>query len=389
MIWKHQMAYHKQLFPDKRTKRDGNLAKYNADLDKYVSDRIQSAQTEFHEIEAFEVTEISKEVYGGVKGVFIDEDSQTVKGFGQNEDIVLCLKPNFTQIPLVGEHVAVIEFNNKHYYTDIINRQNSPNENALAGTSGYDELKKYGDTFQRDKSIKHIDINEGDIVFNSRFNGGIVLGSDDNKAVTKIVVGHKKVKNNLYSQNIDFDDSSIYLMSEGTATNLNGQRVEGKKVLIKSDDIFITGRNNIFLEADEVFINAKKVGTIKMGDPRAPMVPTIRGDVMLKFQSDILTLFSDIQQVLVLLIANPAVFVAKAKALVDKIVRLTEVITKQTFLNKQVMTANPDFKLPKLEIPDLDLPDVPNIKVPNLDLPDLDLPDVDLGISKEDLEDIT
>jgi len=386
MIWKYQMAYHKQLFPDKRTKPKGNLAKYNADLDKYVSDRIQSAQTEFHEIEAFEVTEISKEVYGGVKGVFIVDDSQTVKGFGQNEDIVLCLKPNFTQIPLVGEHVAVIEFNNKHYYTDILNRQNSPNENAIAGTSEYDELKKYGDTFQRDKSIKHIDINEGDIVFNSRFNGGIVLGSKDNKAVTKIVVGHKKVENNLYSQNIDFDDSSIYLMSEGTSTDLNGKRVEGNNVLIKSDDIFITGRKNIFLEADEVFINAKKVGTIKMGDPRAPMIPTIRGDVLLKFQSDLLTLMSDI---LGALSGSPPNIAKAAAKLPPKIKRLFDVVTKQTFLNKQVVTADPDFKLPKLEIPDLDLPDAPNIKVPNLDLPDLDLPDVDLGISKEDLEDIT
>ena len=204
-------------------------------------------------------------------------------------------------------------------------------------------------------------------------------GKIEQKPVIKIVAGHQdKVENE------SKDDSSIYL--EGGIDNTDN---ESKKIQIKSNDIFITGKRNLFLVGDEVFINAKKQNTIKMGDPRAPMIPTIRGDVMLKFQSDILTLFSDIQQVLVLLIANPAVFVAKAKALVDKIVRLTEVITKQTFLNKQVMTANPDFKLPKLEIPDLDLPDVPNIKVPNLDLPDLDLPDVDLGISKEDLEDIT
>tara|TARA_E500000318_G_C3480151_1_gene180066 strand:+ start:122 stop:745 length:624 start_codon:yes stop_codon:yes gene_type:complete len=156
------MAYHKQIFPDKRTGRRGGLAKYNADLDAYVSDRIQSSQTEFYEQEAFEVTEISKDVYGGVLGTFINDNTQQIKG-----NTVLPLKPNITQIPLIGEHISVIEFNGQHYYTDIINKLNSPNENALAGTSDYDELKKYGDTFTRNNTIKHIDISEGDIVFNS------------------------------------------------------------------------------------------------------------------------------------------------------------------------------------------------------------------------------
>ena len=88
---------------------------------------------------------------------------------------------------------------------------------------------------------------------------------------------------------------------------------------------------------------------------------------MLKFQSDILTLLSDFQQVLIL-IANPVAFAAKAKLLLDKILRLTEVITKQTFLNKQVMTAIPDFKLPEIpEAPDLNLPEIP--EVPKVKIP--------------------
>jgi len=300
MIWKHQMAYHKQLFPDKRTKPKGNLAKYNADLDKYVSDRIQSAQTEFHEIEAFEVTEISKEVYGGVKGVFIVDDSQTVKGFGQNEDIVLCLKPNFTQIPLVGEHVAVIEFNNKHYYTDILNRQNSPNENALAGTSEYDELKKYGDTFQRDNSIRHIDINEGDIVFNGRFNNSIVLGSNGaNKPITKIVVGHRVVENNLFKQTIDIDDASIYLVSDESSTTLDGQRVEGKKVLIKSEGIFISS-------------NDVRLGTSVEKD----LQPLVKGDELVSILQELITALNTFATVPVL---NPGTLPGNAASLATSV----------------------------------------------------------------------
>ena len=235
------MAYHKQITPDRRTGNSGKLVKYNADLDQYISDRIEAAATEFYEIEAFEVTEISKEVYGGVKGVFVDEDSQVVKGFGRDKDTVLCLRPNFTQIPLVGEHVSVIEFKNKHYYTEIINRQNSPNENAIAGTSGHDDIRKFGKTFLRDSDVKHIDISEGDIVFNGRFNNSITLGSNGaNKPITKIVVGHRVVENNLFKQTIDSDDASIYLVSDEASTTLDGQRVGGKKVLIKSGGIFIS-----------------------------------------------------------------------------------------------------------------------------------------------------
>ena len=90
-----------------------------------------------------------------------------------------------------------------------------------------------------------------------------------------------------------------------------------------------------------------------------------------------MTLFTDFQQVL-LLIATPPAFIAKAKLLVDKITRMTEVITKQTFLNKKVMTADPNFKLPELpKIPEL--PEIPKVELPDIPKPDID-------IDMEDLE---
>ena len=267
------MAYHKQIFPDKRTGRKGGLAKYNADLDSYISDRIQSAKTEFYEQEAFEVTEISKEVYGGVLGTFINDDTQKIKG-----NVVLPVKPNVTQIPLVGEHISVIEFNGQHYYTDVINKTNSPNENAIAGSGEYDELKKYGDTFQRDKSIKHIEINEGDIVFNGRFNNSIVLGSNrSNKPMTKIVVGHRVVENNLFKQTIDRDDASIYLISDGASTTIDGQTVGGKKVLIKSGGIFISS-------------NDIRLGTSVEKD----LQPIAKGDTVKEILDDIVDVLSQV-----------------------------------------------------------------------------------------------
>ena len=267
------MAYHKQIFPDKRTGRRGGLAKYNADLDAYVSDRIQSSQTEFYEQEACELNEISKDVYGGVLGTFINDKTQEIKG-----NIVLPLKPNVTQIPLIGEHISVIEFNGQHYYTDIINKLNSPNENALAGTSDYDELKKYGDTFTRNNNVKHIDISEGDIVFNGRFNNSITLGSNGaNKPITKIVVGHRVIENNLFKQTIDRDDASIYLVSDEASTTLDGQSVVGKKVLIKSDGIFISS-------------NDIRLGTSVEND----LQPIAKGDTVKEILDDIVDVLSQV-----------------------------------------------------------------------------------------------
>ena len=114
------MANHKQLNPDKRTSSrpsgaSSNVAMYGGDLDQYISERIEAAATEFFEIEAFEVNEIVNDVYGGVRGIFLEEKNQPIKG-----GVVRPLRPNITQIPLIGEHIAVIEFDDKHYYIDII-----------------------------------------------------------------------------------------------------------------------------------------------------------------------------------------------------------------------------------------------------------------------------
>jgi len=357
------MAHRQKRRVDTTTSYDTGIPTFSK-IGSMVKKLIVSSQYDFFEGEAFEVTEVilnEPSNRGSVRGSFINNPKQKLLGGS-----VKPLTPNITAVPLIGEHVVVTEYNGQHYYTGIINRKGSVNENSIPGVAGnYVENTKYGKTFER-KNVEHIKINEGDIVFEGRYGHSIKFTSDKQKPVIKLVAGHRGT-----TENIDSDDSSIYL-SGGVGLS----DTDSKKIEIKSNDIFITGKRNLYLVGDEVFINAKKVGTIKMGDPRAPMIPTVRGDVMLKFQSDILTLLSDFQQVLIL-IANPAAFLIKAKLLLDKILRLTDVITKQTFLNKQVVTANPDFKFP--EVPKL--PKIPEIpKVPNI----LNAPDITkLGIEEK------
>ena len=333
-------------------------------ISSFVKQLINASQYDYHESEAFEVDEVilnapSTLAIGGalknrgcVKGTFINNPNQPILG-----DVVKPLMPNILQVPLVGEHVVVIEYNGQHYYTSIINRKGSVNENSIPGAAGnYKKNTKFGEKFER-KDVKPLEISEGCILFEGRFGQSIHFGNNKQKPIIKIVAGHRGT-----TENINKDDSSIHLFGAEDDSD-----IESKKIKIKSNDIFITGKRKIELTADEIVINGKSGNTIKMGDPRAPMIPTVRGDVMLKFQSDILTLLSDFQQVLIL-IANPVAFAAKAKLLLDKILRLTEVITKQTFLNKQVVTADPNFKLPEIpEAPDLNLPEIP--EVPKVKIP--------------------
>jgi len=71
--------------------------------------------------------------------------------------------------------------------------------------------------------------------------------------------------------------------------------------------------------------------------------------------------------------------------LFDNIKTVTEVITKQTFLNKQVMTADPNIKIPDLpKIPEL--PELPTVELP--DIPKPDISGVNVGVNMEDLETI-
>jgi hypothetical protein len=327
-----------------------------------VKKLIASSQYDFFEGEAFEVTEVILNEpgnRGSVRGTFINNPKQDILG-----GAVKSLTPNITAVPVIGEHVVVTEYNGQHFYTSIINRKGSINENSMPGASGnYVKNTKYGETFER-KDVTPIFINEGDIVFEGRFGQSIKFGSSKQKPVIKIIAGHRGRRGLGTVEDFNNDDSSIYLHG-----GIDNNDYDSKKIQIKSNDIFITGKRNLFLVGDEVFINAKKQNTIKMGDPRAPMLPTVNGQKMLEFQNSILGILTGIQSILVSVGSGllPKVATDSAK-LLKNINTVADSILNLSFLNFQVMTADPNFKLPKLP----ELPEVP-------DLPKVDLPKVDVS----------
>ena len=288
------------------------------EISSYIKKIVNSAQYDFHESEAFEVTKVylnkPHRGYGAIDGVFINSPNQPILG-----DLVLPLMPNVTNIPLIGEHVVVVEYNGQHYYTGIINRKNSPNENSIPGTQvGHKINTKYGDTFVRKPNIRRIRVNEGEIVYEGRFGNSIKLGcnpqvKDKNEkrkltANIKLRVGQTLTKSDIHRrgkpirENIELDAASIYLLEDGlpyshrSGTEMfEGEVVKGQKVLIRSDGIFISGRTEfrlqvgsfIMIDSPNFSVQADKVN---LGS-RQPIdtQPVVKGEDLKEFLDELLT----------------------------------------------------------------------------------------------------
>lgn len=270
------MAYRRKRRVDTSTSYLTGIPTFSK-IGSMVKKLIASSQYDFFEGEAFEVTEVilnESNNRGSVRGTFINNPNQEILG-----GVVKSLTPNITTVPVIGEHVVVTEYNGQHYYTSIINRKGSVNENSIPGAAGnYVRNTKYGEKFER-KDVQPIFINEGDIVFEGRFGQSIKFGSKrvkqngkiEQKPLIKIVVGHRGT-----TENINNDDSSIYLSG-----GLSKAGSDDKKIQIKSDDIFITGRQNIQLESD----------IIKIGNNADQ--PVVKGDELVKIIDGIVKAISD------------------------------------------------------------------------------------------------
>ena len=215
----------------------GRLAR-PSEISSYIKKLIKASQYDYHESEAFEVKQVILNQplnRGSVRGTFINNPNQEV-------DIVKPLMPNIVAVPVIGEHVVVIEYNGHHYYTSIINRKGSTYENSIPGASGdYIKNTKYGEKFKR-KKVKPLEIGEGCILYEGRFGQSIHFDGHDNVPSIKIRTNIDESDGEFTTENIDEDDSSIYLTSDGLrGKSFEGQKIEGKNILIKSDSIFIKG----------------------------------------------------------------------------------------------------------------------------------------------------
>ena len=247
-----------------------------SEISSYVKKLIKASQYDYHESEAFEVTEVILNEplnRGSVRGSFINNPSQEILG-----GIVKSLIPNVVAVPVVGEHVVVIEYNGQHYYTSTINRKGSINENSIPGASGgYVKNTKYGETFER-KNVKPLEIGEGCVLYEGRFGQSIHFDSHHNVPSIKIRTNIDTGEGDFTTENIDEDDSSIYLTSDGLkGKSFEGRKIEGKKILIKSDGIFIKG--------DDIRLGSRVDNNLQ---------PVVKGDNLVEILNELIDLFDEV-----------------------------------------------------------------------------------------------
>ena len=264
------MAWRKRRSVDITTSLPTGVPTYSK-ISSMVKQIINASQYDYHETEAFEVTEVilnEPGLRGSVRGSFINNPDQEILG-----GVVKPKEPSKLTVPVVGEHVDVIELNGQHFYTSIINRKGSVNENSIPGASGiYEKNTKYGETFQR-RDVKELEIGEGCTLFQGRFGQSIHFNGHDNKPSILIRNNIDRGNGSIVSENIDTDDSSIYLTSDGLrGKRFDDQQIEGKKVLIKSDGIFIKGSDI-------------RLGTAVETD----LQPVVKGDDLLELFEDLIS----------------------------------------------------------------------------------------------------
>ena len=230
------MAWKKKLGMDVMTSLPTGVATWSR-ISSFVKRLIKAYQFEFYEFEALEVESVvlnGKINRGTITGTFVRPE-------GDSPGAVLPLIPNITQVPVVGEHVLVLEINGQHYYTGVINYNSSVNENAIPTEPN----TKLGNSFQR-RNVRKININEGSIVFEGRYGNSIHFDRGGDFSPQILLRTNKdfsgQTGDEFTREDIDTDDASIYLVSDGLSSiKFDGEQIVGKKVLIKSNGIFISG----------------------------------------------------------------------------------------------------------------------------------------------------
>jgi len=318
------MSYRKKNKSDLTTTNPLGRLPTGRAIGAYIKSIINNSLYDFHEWEAFRVTKVftdrTSDLRGAVTGQFVIEPNQDVLGG--------VVRPFFgngiLQVPVAGEHVGVVEFNGRHYYIGTINQKGQIRENTLVDKPYPLPNLKFSedDTFKR-KEISPINITEGSTLYEGRFGQSIHFDRNKDNDLPVIRIGVKS-SNKVFGgiavpvdDSFENSDSMIVLTSGGEKFSKNkfeGGQIDGKKILLKSDGIFIDG---------EV-----RLGTAVEKD----LQPVVKGDDLLQFLD---TLLSKLQLVAPK-ITGPST--AAGAELLKVVAELKAELKKKTILSSKVKT---------------------------------------------------
>lgn len=274
------MSYRKKNKSDLTTTNPLGRLPTGRAIGAYIKSIINNSLYDFHEWEALRVTKVftdrTSDLRGAVTGQFVIEPNQDILGG--------VVRPFFgngiLQVPVAGEHVGVVEFNGRHYYIGTINQKGQIRENTLVDKPYPLPNLKFSedDTFKR-KEISPINITEGSTLYEGRFGQSIHFdrNKDNDSPVIRIgVKSSNKVLGGIavpVDDSFENSDSMIVLTSGGEKFSKNkfeGGQIDGKKILLKSDGIFIDGE-------------------VRLGSSKDSLEPVVKGDTLILFLEAILT----------------------------------------------------------------------------------------------------
>lgn len=274
------MSYRKKNKSDLTTTNPLGRLPTGRAIGAYIKSIINNSLYDFHEWEAFRVTKVftdrTSDLRGAVTGQFVIEPNQDVLGG--------VVRPFFgngiLQVPVAGEHVGVVEFNGRHYYIGTINQKGQIRENTLVDKPYPLPNLKFSedDTFKR-KEISPINITEGSTLYEGRFGQSIHFDRNKDNDLPVIRIGVKS-SNKVFGgiavpvdDSFENSDSMIVLTSGGEKFSKNkfeDGKIDGKKILLKSDGIFIDGE-------------------VRLGSSKDSLEPVVKGDTLILFLEAILT----------------------------------------------------------------------------------------------------
>ena len=347
----------------------GNNLLRGPEVDQQINDKLAAFKTKYHDSEPMIVDRVVlNQAYnrGSVSGVTVNSDVRVENVKPEN--------PHIITTPVVGERVNLIKKDGQFYYSSIINTKGQPNENSTATNI----VTKFEDGFER-KNTNQLTLKPGCMLFEGRYGNSIMFHSNDKQKPIISIRTDDATDGVIYDGSPQSDDSSIYLTSDGMDGTFDGEPIQGKNVLIQSDNILINGREKVRISSSEkkdielkagkgIILNPGEKQTVKMGDPRAPMLPTVNGQKLLEFQTSILGILTGINNILVSISAGPAALVKianDARKLVNDVKTVKDSILKLEFLNFEVMTADPNFKIPERpKLPEIPQPPKTNFRIP-------------------------
>ena len=301
----------------------GNNLLRGPEVDQQINDKLAAFKTKYHDSEPMIVDRVVlNQAYnrGSVSGVTVNSDVRVENVKPENTHIITT--------PVVGERVNLIKKDGQFYYSSIINTKGQPNENSTATNI----VTKFEDGFER-KNTNQLTLKPGCMLFEGRYGNSIMFHSNDKQKPIISIRTDDATDGVIYDGSPQSDDSSIYLTSDGMDGTFDGEPIQGKNVLIQYDNILINGREKVRISSSE--------------------------------KKDILT---GINNILVSISAGPSALpkiANDARKLVNDIKTVKDSILKLEFLNFEVMTADPNFKIPERpELPEIPQPPKTNFRIP-------------------------